>query len=442
MASLLESTLNTRALPTGYYRYIRSDYPGNLTDEEIVWLYQNNITTIVDLREEKEYSEKPCRLETEEGFIYYHLPVTGGGGVPSSPDEVAASYLKMIDKQMEKIISTIMNAASNCMFFCTAGKDRTGVVSAIILKKLGYSDKVIIDDYMETKDNLTEVLTAYAAEHPEVDIDTIIPNENNIKKVLDMILGATVMTTNEKNIAAAKNGFEAAFAENNFYVRQTGDDTHLKAILDFLPIRPGMKILDLGAGTGYLTFAVAEKYPDVKIVGLDIVEKALENDRKRAEAQHLSNITFLGYDGVTFPFSDNEFDMVVSRYVPHHFPDIEKSISEISRVLSDKGYLFISDPTPNSIDESGFIDEYMQVKPDGHVKFYSLEEWVDMCRHEGLQLADSFKSSIRFPRKKEKAYSDIIEKHDKSVVESYDLKFVDDEVYVTEQVNNILFFKE
>ena len=204
MASLLESTLNTRALPTGNYRYIRSDHPGNLTDEEIMWLYQNNITTIVDLREEKEYSEKPCRLETEEGFIYYHLPVTGGGGVPSSPDEVAASYLKMIDKQMEKIISTIMNAASNCMFFCTAGKDRTGVVSAIILKKLGYSDKVIIDDYMETKDNLTEVLTAYAAEHPEVDIDTIIPNENNIKKVLDMILGATVMTTNEKNIAAAK----------------------------------------------------------------------------------------------------------------------------------------------------------------------------------------------------------------------------------------------
>ena len=32
--SLFRSTLNTRALPTGDFRYIRSDYPGNLSDEE------------------------------------------------------------------------------------------------------------------------------------------------------------------------------------------------------------------------------------------------------------------------------------------------------------------------------------------------------------------------------------------------------------------------
>ena len=51
-----------------------------------------------------------------------------------------------------------------------AGKDRTGVVSAIILKKLGYSDQVIVDDYMETKDTLMGFLTSYVKEHPEVDI--------------------------------------------------------------------------------------------------------------------------------------------------------------------------------------------------------------------------------------------------------------------------------
>ena len=55
MSSLLESTLNTRALPTGDLRYIRSDFPGNLSDDEVLWLVNNNNTTIVDLREEKEY---------------------------------------------------------------------------------------------------------------------------------------------------------------------------------------------------------------------------------------------------------------------------------------------------------------------------------------------------------------------------------------------------
>ena len=105
------------------------------------WLYQNDITTIVDLREEKEYIASPCRLENEKGFIYHHLPVTGGGDTPKSPEAVAETYLGMIDEQMDKIISTIMNAESNVMYFCGAGKDRTGVVSAIILRKLGYSDR-------------------------------------------------------------------------------------------------------------------------------------------------------------------------------------------------------------------------------------------------------------------------------------------------------------
>ncbi|WP_155994901.1 hypothetical protein [Butyrivibrio sp. WCE2006] len=42
MASLLQSTLNTRALPIGNLRYIRSNYPGNLTDQEVKWLVQND----------------------------------------------------------------------------------------------------------------------------------------------------------------------------------------------------------------------------------------------------------------------------------------------------------------------------------------------------------------------------------------------------------------
>ena len=138
MGSLLKSTRNTRALPTGTLRYIRSDYPGNLLDEEVSWLRKNGVTTIIDLREKTEYAQKPCRLETESGFTYYHLPVTGGGGVPESPESVADAYLKMIDGQMERIICVILKAESNVLYFCGAGKDRTGVVSAILLKQLDH----------------------------------------------------------------------------------------------------------------------------------------------------------------------------------------------------------------------------------------------------------------------------------------------------------------
>ena len=187
MSSLFVSTLNTRALPTGSLRYIRSDYPGNLSENEVNWLFENDIRTIVDLREEKEYLLQPCKLEEIEGFTYHHLPVTGGGDTPKSPAAVTETYLGMLDDQMDKIIDTIMNAKSNVMYFCGAGKDRTGVVSAIILKKLGYSDQVILNDYMETKDNLMGFLTSYVEEHPEVDINILIPNPDNIRRVLEAL---------------------------------------------------------------------------------------------------------------------------------------------------------------------------------------------------------------------------------------------------------------
>ena len=50
MGSLLKSTLNTRALPVGGMRYIRSDAPLSLTEKEIQWLLDNDISTLVDLR--------------------------------------------------------------------------------------------------------------------------------------------------------------------------------------------------------------------------------------------------------------------------------------------------------------------------------------------------------------------------------------------------------
>ena len=184
MSSLLKSTLNTRALPIGGMRYIRSDAPLYLSEEEIQWLLDNDITTLVDLRSTQELERKPCSLKDVAGFTYFHLPVAGGGDTPRSRDHLHEVYRGMVDEQMDTILDTILNAATNVMYFCTAGKDRTGVVSALLLKRLGASEDAIVEDYMKSKDNLMEMLTEYVKSHPEVDIDIIIPQEENIRKIL------------------------------------------------------------------------------------------------------------------------------------------------------------------------------------------------------------------------------------------------------------------
>ena len=246
------------------------------------------------------------------------------------------------------------------------------------------------------------------------------------------------------SIEDTKKGFEESFASADYYNRQTQDTLHLKRILDFIKLQEGIKILDLGTGSGYLSFPIARDYPSCDVTGLDIVRDALDANSARAVAEGINNLSFVSYDGIDFPFKDASFDLVVTRYALHHFPDIEHSIGEISRVLKSGGGLFISDPCPNECDTERFVDDYMRLKKDGHIKFYTKGEWLSICGRHGLKFADSFDSSIRFPKRKDTAvgYEKVLSKHNKAVISSYELSQTETELHITERVNNIMFIKE
>ena len=115
--SLFENTKNTRGIIKDSFRYIRSDVPIFLSDKERQWLIDNDVRTVVDLREEIERQQKPCILENDCDFIYISLPVKGGNAIPISTSKVAVSYINMVDDIMENIINTIMNANTNVMNF-------------------------------------------------------------------------------------------------------------------------------------------------------------------------------------------------------------------------------------------------------------------------------------------------------------------------------------
>lgn len=187
MASLLQSTLNTRFLPVAEKRFLRSDAPLQLTDVEINWLLENGITTLVDLRSAEEVQRKPCPLAVNPLFTYHHLPVTGGGDTPRSRAHLHETYRSMVDGRMARILDVLLSAPAGAMYFCAAGKDRTGVVSALLMKKLGADEETIVQDYMLSKSNLMDMLLSYASAHPQVDPNIIIPQEENILNVLEHI---------------------------------------------------------------------------------------------------------------------------------------------------------------------------------------------------------------------------------------------------------------
>ena len=176
MGSLLKSTNNTRAILPDSFRFVRSDVPDRITEPEIQWLVDHNIVTVIDLRQDDERHRRKCPLVDNDSFHYICAPVTGGDIIPKTVDDVSASYIKMVDGRMHEIIHTIMNAKTNVLFFCNAGKDRTGIVAAILLHKMGFSREYILDDYMLSGENLKELLETYAKQSSEVNIDIITPH--------------------------------------------------------------------------------------------------------------------------------------------------------------------------------------------------------------------------------------------------------------------------
>ena len=81
-----------------------------------------------------------------------------------------------------------------------------------------------------------------------------------------------------------------------------------------MKIREGIKILDLGTGSGYLSFPIAKNNPGCEVVGLDIVSEVLKANRARADEEGMKNLSFVSYDGIDFPFEKDFFDLVVTRY--------------------------------------------------------------------------------------------------------------------------------
>lgn len=177
------------------------------------------------------------------------------------------------------------------------------------------------------------------------------------------------------------------------------------------------------------------------MTGLDIAPKVFERDSEKAQKEKMENVEFIDYDGITFPFPDRTFSHIVTRYALHHFPDRKKYFAEMNRGLKPGGLLLIFDPTPNENDTERFVDAFMQLKSDEHVKFYTKSELQCLAQRYGFELEHSFFTSITFPSERVDGFQEIKNKYSKLIIDGYDVNIIKDEIYITEQVMNLLFTK-
>ena len=145
----------------------RADSLAELTDPDIAYLGRIGLARVIDLRGELEVSERPNRLAGRAGFRYEQLPIGDGDLSPAEWarkfesgefGEIDASWLvrgyrRTLDERAERVgsvLRALAAAPTPAVFHCTAGKDRTGVVSALLLLLLGVPRDVVVGDYSLT----------------------------------------------------------------------------------------------------------------------------------------------------------------------------------------------------------------------------------------------------------------------------------------------------
>lgn len=164
----LSGTENTRDLGghplpdgkmTAFGHFLRSGVPKELSPQDEALLLEMGITTIIDLRSEEELVRTPCHFADNSGFSYHHFPLSGGDVMLEGEDRIPYSYLEMTKcANAKNVFQAIANSSGGCLYHCTAGKDRTGTVSAILLLLAGAAEEDIVADYMITSIYLERLL--------------------------------------------------------------------------------------------------------------------------------------------------------------------------------------------------------------------------------------------------------------------------------------------
>ena len=105
-------------------------------------------------------------------------------------------------------------------------------------------------------------------------------------------------------------------------------------------LRPGMRVLDLGSGTGYPALLAGDVVGSQgSVVGIDLAESMLAVATRKAKALGMQHVTFRTGDATALPFEASSFDAIISRFCLMFLPEIPKALRDIARVLKPGGYV-------------------------------------------------------------------------------------------------------
>lgn len=141
---------------TLWRRVLRADALHRLDADDVALLIDAGVATVIDLRHDNELAEQPNPLAGHPAVSYHNVSLFADLAPTVTPGEDAllALYLKALDERGEtiaRVLTLIAEAKDGAVLFhCTAGKDSTGVIAALLLTIAGVETALIVEDYALT----------------------------------------------------------------------------------------------------------------------------------------------------------------------------------------------------------------------------------------------------------------------------------------------------
>ena len=198
-------------------KFLRADSLHLLNDDGMSYLQREGLRLVIDLRTEKEVKERPNPFANFSGVQFLNLPLFDDlapifmlNNATSGKSPLLNFYLAAIHNQ-HKEIKAVMTEISNVdegaiLFNCTAGKDRTGIVAALLLGLVGVSSDDIIYDYTLTAELIPELVKQLLEESKERGVNSKV-HSRMLESPAEVI--RLTLADLEKNYGSVSGYFES-----------------------------------------------------------------------------------------------------------------------------------------------------------------------------------------------------------------------------------------
>ncbi len=162
-----------------------------------------------------------------------------------------------------------------------------------------------------------------------------------------------------------------------------GDD--LQRLVELAQLRGDERVLDVATGGGHTALAFA---PHVReVVASDLTPGMLQAAEAFIRSQGVTNVRFERADAENLPFDDASFDVVTVRIAPHHFPNPQRFVHEVARVLRGGGRFLLDDNmAPEDPELDAFANRFERWRDPSHVRAYTVSEWCAWITQAGMRV--------------------------------------------------------